>query len=193
MDQVQRPTVPQRSVRDGHGSGQSHHLLVELDEWCVDAENQVAVRVQLELGGPRVIAELRRARGPGTLRLRFAMSAVFCCSRLGQRLLPVFALLAAHCGSNSSPPQMAGVSGSAGAGVASGGEDAGNSGNVGGTSSTSSAGKGNNSFGGAITAVPGTPGCGLGDKAAFCDSFDDIAADNGRAGELDVHKWSGAR
>jgi len=91
---------------------------------------------------------------------------------------------------------MAGVSGSAGAGVASGGEDtssSGNSGNVGGTSSTGSAGKGNNSFGGAITAVPGTPGCGLGDKAAFCDSFDDIAADNGRAGELSVHKWSGAR
>src|SRR6478609_6864669 len=122
-------------------------------------------------------------------RLRSAMSPVFCCSRLYQRLLPVCALLAAHCGSSGSPPQMAGVSGNAG----SGDQSSGNAGNVGGTSSSGKGGNGNNSFGGAITPVPGAPDCGLGDNAAFCDSFDDIAADNGRAGELSVHKWSGAR
>src|SRR4051812_4451409 len=45
-------------------------------------------------------------------------------------------------------------------------------------------------YGGAVNAIPGAPGCGLADKAAFCDSFDQPSANHGRAGELDASKWS---
>jgi hypothetical protein len=118
------------------------------------------------------------------------MTFTFDWSRLPHRLLPVLALMATHCSSGSSPSKMAGMSGNAGEGYGGSGESSGGSDGGG---AAPSAGSGNQSFGGSTTAVPGAPGCGLQDKAAFCDTFDAIAGDNGRAGELDVHKWSGAR
>lgn len=42
-----------------------------------------------------------------------------------------------------------------------------------------------------VDAAP-RPGCGL-SAAAFCETFDEPAATRGRAGELDVRRWSGAR
>jgi len=123
------------------------------------------------------------------------MSFSYCGSRVCQWLLPVLALMGAHCSSASSPSHTPGGSGNAGEGVSAGspgGNPGGSPGNSGGAG-PSEAGKGNNSFGGAIVTMPGAPGCGLGDKAAFCDTFDAPATDTGRGGELDVHKWSGAR
>jgi hypothetical protein len=40
--------------------------------------------------------------------------------------------------------------------------------------------------------MPGGPGCGF-DSAAFCDTFDAPATLRGRAGDLDVRRWSAAR
>ncbi len=40
--------------------------------------------------------------------------------------------------------------------------------------------------------LPGGPGCGL-ESAAFCDTFDAPASMRGRAGDLDVRRWSAAR
>jgi hypothetical protein len=39
---------------------------------------------------------------------------------------------------------------------------------------------------------PGDPGCGL-EAAAFCETFDAIASERGRAGDLDRSRWSAAR
>jgi len=107
--------------------------------------------------------------------------------RLQQLGLLALASLCLHCGSSQSHPAT-----SAGAGgmTATGGSESGGvseTGN-GGTASGAPA-----SSGGAVTAIPGGPGCGLGDAAAFCDSFDAASANHGRAGELDALKWSGAR
>jgi hypothetical protein len=44
----------------------------------------------------------------------------------------------------------------------------------------------------AVTPLPGNPGCGL-TQAAFCDTFEAIAQTRGRAGDLDVQRWSGSR
>lgn len=41
-------------------------------------------------------------------------------------------------------------------------------------------------------ATPGPAGCGL-PAAAFCDTFDAPSSAQGRAGELDVRRWSGSR
>lgn len=48
------------------------------------------------------------------------------------------------------------------------------------------------SSGGDTGPIPGGPGCGF-ESAAFCDTFDAPAAQRGRAGELDVTRWSASR
>jgi hypothetical protein len=104
----------------------------------------------------------------------------------GPILLPL--LLCLHCGSSqpgaSSPPGSAGAPANAAAGSM----------NIPGSSGAAgAAGSDSQSFGGAVASIPGAPGCGLGDKAAFCESFDAPSTSRSRAGELDPLKWSGAR
>ena len=90
-------------------------------------------------------------------------------------LLLVPALLCQHCGSSQSHANATGGNG----GQSNGG--------------SANAGQPSTSFGGAVTSIPGGPGCGLGDLAAFCDAFDAPAKDRGRAGDLDRTRWSAAR
>jgi hypothetical protein len=114
-----------------------------------------------------------------------------CWAQLLQRGgLAALGLLALHCG--SSQPHAAGVSG-AGPTDGGGASNVAGAGAGAGGAGEAQGGRTNTSFGGAVAAIPGAPGCGLGDKAAFCDSFDAPASKKGRAGELDVEKWSGAR
>lgn len=103
-----------------------------------------------------------------------------CWRLLGRLTLPVLALSSTQCG--SSQPHANGVSGATGT-----------SGSENGGGSDASSGGGNTSSAGATMTVPGAPGCGFGDKAAFCETFDAPAQQQGRAGELDSLKWSGAR
>lgn len=99
-----------------------------------------------------------------------------------------FASMCLQCGSSQPHPST-----SAGAG----GNEAGSGNLAGGMTDSGNGGTGAGgppvSFGGAVTAIPGGPGCGLADAAAFCDSFDAASATKGRAGELDPLKWSAAR
>ena len=112
------------------------------------------------------------------------------------------AALAAACSSSgATPPAIAGTAGTstlAGGGslMEEGGgppAQAGQGGSsAGGTPSASSG----NSNGGAPAPPPGDgmggAGCGL-EAAAFCETFDAPAAHTGRAGELDIGKWSASR
>jgi len=90
--------------------------------------------------------------------------------------LVLSALLTLHCSSSKS--DNSNNAGAGGSGAATGG--------------SSSVG-GSQDFGGAVASVPGAPGCGLGDKAAFCDTFDAPATTQGRSGEIDSTHWSAAR
>lgn len=109
--------------------------------------------------------------------------------RLSQLGLLTLASMCFQCGSSQPHPSTSAGSGGneAGGGNVGGGDD-GNGG-----SSAANGGSPPVSSGGAVTAIPGGPGCGLGDNAAFCDSFDAPSSTKGRAGELDPLKWSAAR
>jgi len=114
--------------------------------------------------------------------------------RLQQLGLLALASLCFQCGS-SQPHPATGAGGANGTGAAGKTESGGNS-ETGGTGSggiAASQGGAPISSGGAVTAIPGGPGCGLADAAAFCDAFDAPSTTHGRAGELDPLKWSGAR
>jgi len=106
------------------------------------------------------------------------------------------AALCFQCGS-SQPHAATGTAGgmsvAGGTSVAGGANTIGGSTGAGGSGTVPGAGAPPVAVGGSVTAIPGGPGCGLGDAAAFCDSFDAPSATHGRAGELDPLKWSAAR
>jgi hypothetical protein len=83
---------------------------------------------------------------------------------------------------------QAGAQNSGGAGNGAGGGSGGAGANAGSPAGGTTSGGTSNGSG----IVIGGPGCGL-DSAAFCDSFDGVSDDRGRAGDLDKTYWSGSR
>jgi hypothetical protein len=118
------------------------------------------------------------------------------------------AALLAGCGSGGDAAASGGSSGAPAGGssndskpaggAGAGGAPSGSAGKGGGSGGAASGGKGQ---GGSkpdqppVMVVPGAPNCGLGDAAAFCEQFDEPAAEakRGRAGELDRLVWSASR
>jgi hypothetical protein len=97
----------------------------------------------------------------------------------------------------TSGTSMAGGTGGGGAGMSGGGGSGGHGGSggsSGGKAGSGSGGKGGSHAGssGSAGQPMGGPACGL-DQAAFCETFDAPTSDRGRAGDLDVTRWSGSR
>ncbi len=93
------------------------------------------------------------------------------------------------CGGSQPPHEEPGAGGGA---DATGGHTGGAGGRGGGTGGRRDpGGDGGNSSGG-VPPQAGPPGCGL-EAAAFCESFDEVATEKGRAGDLDKKLWSAGR
>jgi len=83
-----------------------------------------------------------------------------------------------------------GTNDSTSTGDSGGSGGAANNGTGGTSNQTSTTGSDSSTTG--VSPIPGDPGCGF-DSAAFCDTFDEVAANRGRAGDLDDRLWSAAR
>lgn len=93
------------------------------------------------------------------------------------------------CGGSQPPHEEPGSGGGADAAGGRGGGTGGRSGSGG--RGGDPGGDGGSSTGG-VPAQPGPPGCGL-EAAAFCESFDEVATEKGRAGDLDTRRWAAGR
>lgn len=113
-------------------------------------------------------------------RARFVLGASFAC--------------AIACGGNQGAADHPGAGGGTSDDGAGGRIGSGGAGNGSGGRATGSGGKGSGggTSTGGVPIVPGPPGCGL-EAAAFCEPFDALGSEHGRAGDLDTRTWAAGR